>query len=110
MIIKQFLLCDISDNILIEKLNSDENFVNLFNMTYNNFFYEFFFMDKNKFEEIFKYENQFLYENIELEKNEKQNWQNIIEFGFIRHFTEISGRSTMTEEAKKKRKTINQKK
>lgn len=119
MIIKQFLLCDISDkygtikisnNILIEKLNSDENFVDLFNMTYNNFLYDYFLMDKKKFKEIFNYENQFLYENIELEKNEKQNWQNIIEFGFIRHFTEISGRSTMTEEAKKKKKDNKSKK
>ena len=117
--IRDFLLCDISEkygsiensnNILIEKLNSDEDFRNLFNLTYNECLYKYFLMDKTTFKKMFQYENKFLYENIHLDIIEKNNWEKILEKGIIEHFKEISGRTTMTKEAKEERKSMNKKK
>ena len=117
--IENFLLLQISEkyslknntNInLIEELKNDEDCKNLFNMTYNECLYKYFLMDKTQFKNIFGYNNDFLYENMILEPDEKKNWEKIINHGFIEHFENISGRSTMTEKAKEIRKLMNQKK
>ena len=108
--IKQFLMNAIS-SIYKNKINTNENLLKLIENntdiceflkeTYENGFYKYFLMNKYEYFNKYRFINLFLYANLELDKDEKKVWDELIHNGLHNYFDKKNGRIELKDEDEK---------
>jgi hypothetical protein len=108
--IKQFLMNAIS-SIYKNKINTNENLLKLIENnteiyeflkeTYENGFYKYFLMNKYEYFNKYRFINLFLYDNLELDKDEKKVWDELIHNGLHNYFDKKNGRIELKDEDEK---------
>ena len=105
--IKQFLMNNISskyknqvniNNSLLQLIEKNEEINEFLEERYLNGFYKYFLMNKNEYFNKYRFINLFLYDNLELDKEEKKVWDELIYNGLYNYFDKKNKRTTIDYE------------